>query len=211
MNSQTQYFYIHGAAGQLQCALDLPNPEQFPEIRGIGLVAHPLPIQGGTMQNKVTQTIARGFVSLGYASARMNFRGVGDSAGVFDEGRGETDDMELLLAEMQHRYPGLPVALGGFSFGTYVQATLQQRLTLQGTPAERLILTGTAAGKWAIPEVPKDSIIIHGEEDDIIPLQNVFDWAKPQDLPVIVIPGGDHFFNRKLQHVKNYMINLWHR
>jgi alpha/beta superfamily hydrolase len=211
MNSQTQYFYIHGAAGQLQCALDLPDPEHFPAIRGVGLVAHPHPLYGGTMQNKVAQTLARGFVSLGYAAARMNFRGVGDSAGVHDEGRGETDDMELLLADMQQRYPGLPVALAGFSFGTFVQANMHQRLVQQGVAIERLVLAGTAAGKWAVPEVPKDSIIIHGEQDDTIPLQDVFEWARPQDLPVIVVPGCDHFFNRKLQHIKNYMIDLWHR
>lgn len=211
MNSQTQYFYIDGAAGQLQCALDLPDPEQYASPRGVGLVAHPHPLYGGTMQNKVTQTLARGFVSLGYAAARMNFRGVGDSAGVHDAGRGETDDMELLLAEMQQRYPGLPVALAGFSFGTFVQASMYQRLVQQGVAIERLVLAGTAAGKWEVPEVPKDSIIIHGEQDDTIPLQDVFEWARPQDLPVIVVPGCDHFFNRKLQHIKNYMIDLWHR
>lgn len=209
MNSSTQYFYITGAAGQLQCALDLPDAEHFPTPRGVALVAHPHPLYGGTMQNKVAQTLARSFVALGYVSARMNFRGVGDSAGVHDEGRGETDDMELLMAEMQHRYPGLPVALGGFSFGTFVQAQLQKRLEQQGASAERLVLIGTAAGKWAMPLVPASTILIHGELDDTIPLVDVFEWARPQDLPIIVVPGGDHFFNRKLHHIKNYIVDLW--
>ena len=211
MNRQTQYFYIHGAAGQLQCALDLPDTEKFPEVLGVALVAHPHPLYGGTMQHKDATTLARGFVALGYATARMNFRGIGESAGVFDEGRGETDDMELLLAEMQQRYPGLPVALGGFSFGTFVQATMYQRLVQQGIAIQRMVLAGTAAGKWAMPEVPKDSIIIHGELDEIIPLQAVLDWARPQDLPVIVVPGADHFLSSKLHHIKNYMSNLWNR
>jgi alpha/beta superfamily hydrolase len=211
MNSQTEYFFIAGAVGKLHCALDLPDLAQFQVPNGIALVAHPHPLYGGTMDNKVAQTLARAFVALGYATARMNFRGVGESEGVHDEGRGETDDMQLLLEEMQQRYPGLPVALGGFSFGTFVQAQLRVRLDQHGNPPERLALVGAAAGKWAMPAVPADTILIHGELDDTIPLADVFDWARPQDLPVIVIPGADHFFHRKLQHIKNYVVALWRR
>ncbi|HEX7634964.1 MAG TPA: alpha/beta fold hydrolase [Noviherbaspirillum sp.] len=207
MNANTQRFSIAGAVGALECALDLPQTEP----RGLALVAHPHPLFGGTMDNKVTQTLARAFVALGYAAVRMNFRGVGKSEGEHDAGRGETDDMALLLAHMQRQYPHLPVALGGFSFGTFVQAQLQQRLIAQGTPAERLVLVGTAAGKWSIPDVPPNTILIHGEHDDTIPLSAVLDWARPQDLPVIVIPGADHFFHRKLQHIKNFVVEMWHR
>jgi alpha/beta superfamily hydrolase len=207
MNPKTQRFFINGAAGQLECALDLPDNAP----RGIALVAHPHPLYGGTMDNKVAQTLARAFVSLGYATARMNFRGVGQSAGVHDAGRGETDDMALLHAHMRQQYPGLPVALAGFSFGTFVQSHLQQRLTEQGTPAERLVLVGTAARKWEMADVPSDTILIHGELDDTIPLTDVFDWARPQDLAVIVIPGADHFFHRKLQHIKNFVVEMWRR
>jgi alpha/beta superfamily hydrolase len=210
MNAHTQPFFLTGAAGQLECALDLPNTEQFANPRGIALVAHPHPLFGGTMDNKVVHTLARAFVSLGYVAVRMNFRGVGQSAGAHDEGRGETDDMALLLQHMQQQYPALPFALAGFSFGTFVQAQLQQRLLAQGTPAERLVLVGCAAGKWAMPVVPADTILIHGEVDDTIPLKDVFDWARPQDLPVIVIPGADHFFHRKLQHIKNFVVEMWH-
>jgi uncharacterized protein len=207
MNAHTQRFSIMGTAGALQCALDLP--ESAP--RGLALVAHPHPLYGGTMDNKVTQTLVRAFVALGYAAVRMNFRGVGKSEGVHDAGLGETDDMALLLAHMQQQYPGLPVALAGFSFGTFVQSQLQQRLIEQGHPAERLVLVGTAAGKWAVPTVPANTILIHGELDDTIPLTDVLDWARPQDLPVIVIPGADHFFHRKLQHIKNFVVEMWHR
>ena len=211
MNAHTQPFFLTGAAGQLECALDLPDAEQFGSPRGIALIAHPHPLFGGTMDNKVVHTLARAFVALGYAAARMNFRGVGQSAGVHDEGRGETDDMALLLQHMQQQYPGVPFALAGFSFGTFVQSQLQQRLIAQGTPAERLVLVGCAAGKWAMPEVPANTILIHGEFDDTIPLSAVLDWARPQDLPVIVIPGADHFFHRKLQHIKNFVVEMWHR
>ena len=209
MNAHTEIFFLTGAAGQLECALDLPDSTLFPAVRGVALIAHPHPLYGGSMGNKVAQTLARAFVAVGYAAARMNFRGVGQSAGMHDEGRGETDDMALLLAHMHQRYPELPIALAGFSFGTFVQAQLQQRLTAQGTPAERLVLVGSAAGKWAMPEVPANTVLIHGELDDTIPLSDVFDWARPQDLPVIVIPGADHFFHRKLQHIKNFVVEMW--
>jgi alpha/beta superfamily hydrolase len=208
MNAQTQRFTLNGPAGALECALDLPA-DAAP--RGIALVAHPHPLYGGNMDNKVTQTLARAFVALGYAAVRMNFRGVGQSAGVHDTGRGETDDMEVLHAHMTAEYPGMPVALAGFSFGTFVQSQFQKRLVEKGTPAERLVLVGSAAGKWAMPEVPANTILIHGEQDDTITLQQVFDWARPQDLPVIVIPGADHFFHRKLQHIKNFVVEMWHR
>ena len=236
MNAQTTSFSITGPAGALECALDLPDAEQFPEPKGLALVAHPHPLYGGTMDNKVTQTLARGFLALGYVAVRMNFRGVGKSAGVYDEGRGETDDMAALLSHMRQQYPVLPLALGGFSFGTFVQSQLQQRLIAAGgtaagvpaagvpaagepaagepaaqSPAERLILVGTAAGKWPMPTVPANSILIHGELDETIPLSAVFEWARPQDIPVIVIPGADHFFHRKLQHIKNLMVEMWHR
>lgn len=207
MNVHTRPFSIQGGAGLLQCALDLP--ENAP--RGIALVAHPHPLYGGTMENKVTQTMARAFVTLGYVTARMNFRGVGQSEGVHDAGLGETDDMAVLRSHMLQQYPGLPVALAGFSFGTFVQAQLQQRLLADDTPAERLVLVGSAAGKWPMPAVPPDTILIHGEVDDTIPLQAVFDWARPLDIPVIVIPGAGHFFHRKLQHIKALVVEMWRR
>ncbi len=208
MNAQTQEFFISGAAGQLECKLDLP-PDSEP--RGIALIAHPHPLYGGTMDNKVTQTLARAFTAIGYVSVRMNFRGVGASAGVHDAGLGETDDMALLHAHMSQQYPHLPVALAGFSFGTFVQSQLQQRLIAQDIPAERLALIGTAAGKWQLPEVPANTILIHGEEDDTIPVSDVLDWARPLDIPVIVIPGADHFFHRKLHHIKQLIMQMWHR
>jgi alpha/beta superfamily hydrolase len=207
MNKISKKFTLTGHAGNMECLLDLP--EGTP--RGIALVAHPHPLYGGTMDNKVAATLARTFVALGYVAARFNFRGVGASEGVHDDGRGEVDDMAVMMAHMQEQYPGLPVALTGFSFGTFVQAQFQQRLVQQGRPAERLVLVGTAAGKWPMPEVPADTILIHGELDDTITLQQVFDWARPQDLPVLVIPGADHFFHRKLGHIKNFVIQLWRR
>lgn len=207
MKKSSDKFTLTGGAGSMECLLDLP--EGAP--RGIALVAHPHPLYGGTMDNKVAVTLARTFLALGYVTARFNFRGVGASEGVHADGIGETDDMLVMLEHMQAQYPGLPVALSGFSFGTFVQARLQQRLQAEGRPAERLVLVGSAAGKWPMPDVPADTILIHGEVDDTITLTQVLDWARPQDIPVIVIPGADHFFHRKLGHIKNLVIQLWRR
>jgi alpha/beta superfamily hydrolase len=205
MNKQSEKFQLAGAAGNIEGMRDLPAGAPL----GIALVAHPHPLYGGTMDNKVAQTLARTFVALGYVAVRINFRGVGASEGVHDHGAGETDDMALLLTHMQAQYPGLPVALAGFSFGTFVQAQLQQRLVNAGAPAVRLVLVGAAAGKWAMPDIAPDSILIHGEQDDTIPLQDVFDWLRPQDIAVVVIPGADHFLHRKLQHIKTLVSHLW--
>ena len=205
MNAQTSHFFLNGAAGKLQCALDLPN---IPPV-GIALVAHPHPLYGGTMDNKVAQTLARTFVALGYATARMNFRGVGQSEGIHDDGIGETDDMQTLLTHMQSHYPDLPLALSGFSFGTFVQSRFQAQLKEQGCPVQRMVLIGCAAGKWDVSPVPDNTIVIHGELDDTIPLIDVFDWARPQELPIIVIHGADHFFHRKLHHIRHWVTALW--
>ena len=207
MNIHSHKFTLDGHAGKMQCLLDLPDSEP----RGIALVAHPHPLYGGTMENKVAQTLARTFVNMGYAAARFNFRGVGESEGVHDDGKGEVDDMAIMYEHMRARYPDLPVTLTGFSFGTFVQAQFQQRLIAEGRPAERLVLVGTAAGKWPMPPVPPDTILIHGELDDTITLQEVFDWARPLDIPVTVIPGADHFFHRKLGHIKNLVVEMWRR
>ncbi|MEF9926199.1 MAG: alpha/beta fold hydrolase [Massilia sp.] len=207
MNIHSQKFYLDGDAGKMQCLLDLPDAAP----RGIALVAHPHPLYGGTMENKVAQTLARTFVTLGYAVARFNFRGVGESEGVYDDGKGEVDDMAIMYEHMRARYPDLPVTLAGFSFGTFVQAQFALRLEAEGRAPERLVLVGTAAGKWPMPPVPQDTILIHGEQDDTITMQQVFDWARPLDIPVIIIPGADHFFHRRLGHIKNLVVQLWRR
>ena len=205
MNKFSEKFTLQGGAGLMEGLIDMPSGTP----KGIALVAHPHPLYGGTMENKVAQTLARTFVTLGYVAARINFRGVGASEGVHDHGHGETDDMMILYQHMVQKYPGLPVSLSGFSFGTFVQSHLAQRLAAAGTPAERLVLVGTAAAKWEIANVPADTILIHGENDDTIPLADVLDYARPQDIPVIVIPGADHFFHRKLGHIKTWVTALW--
>ncbi len=205
MTRPTQFFFLTGAAGHIECALDLPQSEPI----GIAIVAHPHPLYGGTMDNKVVQTIDRTFASLGYAVARMNFRGVGRSQGQHDEGRGETDDMALLLHYMMQQYPGRPVVLSGFSFGTFVLGKLYARLAADASPPTRMVLVSVTAGKWDLPSVPPNTIVIHGESDELIRFSDVLDWARPQDLPVLVIPGGDHLFNGKLHHLRNIIVDAF--
>ncbi len=207
MNAQTERFTIDGPVGAIEIAIDRPAGAP----RGITLVAHPHPLFGGTLDNKVAQTLARAFVQLGYAVVRPNFRGVGQSAGEHDKGIGERDDLLAVIAWMR-RQPGwdaLPLALAGFSFGTFVLSHVAKTLEAAGTPAQRLVFVGTAASNWDVADVPADTLVIHGEVDDTVPLQSVLDWAWPQKLPIVVIPGGEHFFHGLLPLLKQIVVDAW--
>lgn len=181
---------LPGAAGNIETVV--ADPAEGGR-RGLALIAHPHPLYGGTLDNKVVQTLARTLFAQGHVCVRINFRGVGASDGVFDEGRGETEDWVQVAGVMQQRYPGLPLLLAGFSFGAYVQAQAAQRLA----PA-RLVLVGPAVNRFPLQPVAPGTLVIHGEEDDVVPLRDVLDWARPQSLPIVVIPGAGHFFHGKL-------------
>lgn len=205
MNSQTQKRHIAGPAGAIECAID--EPAQAHPLRGVVVICHPNPTQGGTMDNKVVQTLARAFVQLGYRAVRFNFRGIGASEGGWDEGRGEVDDALAVVAAL--REPALPLALAGFSFGGYVASRAAQRLPAEA-PAERLALVGPATSRFDTAPVPADTLVIHGEADDVVPLASVLDWARPQSLPVTVVPGVGHFFHGKLPLLKDIVLRGWH-
>ncbi|MDR5812204.1 alpha/beta hydrolase [Caballeronia sp. LZ033] len=207
MNAQTEKFLIDGPIGKIECALDQPDTAP----RGIALVAHPHPLFGGTMDNKVAQTLARTFVQLGYTTFRSNFRGVGQTGGEHDNGIGEQDDLLALIDHMRAQ-PGqsdVPIVLAGFSFGTFVLSHVAKRLLEAGKPIERMVFVGTAASRWEVAPVPESTLVIHGEVDDTVPIQSVYDWARPQELPVVVIPGGEHFFHRKLHILKRVIVDAW--
>jgi len=207
MNSATQRLLVAGPAGAIDVALDYPATPSL----GVAVIAHPHPLHGGTRDNKVVQTLARALLALGYVCWRPNFRGVGESAGEHDEGRGETQDVLALLAFAQARaraegLPDTPVVLAGFSFGSFVQSRVASALTAQGAPPARLVFVGAAVSRFPLEAVPPDTLVIHGETDDVVPLAAVFEWARPLDLPVVVIPGADHFFHRKLPLVKRIVM-----
>ncbi|MFY7864336.1 alpha/beta hydrolase [Roseateles sp.] len=204
MNSQTEKRLIAGPAGLIECAIDSPGAESAP--RGLALICHPNPTQGGTMDNKVVQTLARAFVQLGYRTARFNFRGIGKSEGAWDEGRGEIDDALAVLAAV--RASDEPFVLAGFSFGAYVSTQAALRLPEEAR-AERLVLVGPATSRFNTAAVPADTVVIHGEVDDVVPLSSVLDWARPQALPVVVVPGVGHFFHGQLPLLKNIVVRSW--
>jgi alpha/beta superfamily hydrolase len=192
--------FIDGGAGKIETVVD--RPEKAP--RGVALVAHPHPLYGGTLDNKVVQTLAKTFVELGYASLRPNFRGVGASEGEHDEGKGETEDLLSVVAYARKTFGELPLILAGFSFGAVVQTQVAKRAA-----PDRMVLVGVAVGRFASETVPADSIVIHGEQDQTVPLDKVLDWARPQELPVVVIPGTDHFFHLRLHLIKNIVKGSW--
>ena len=200
---------IAGPAGALEVAVNLPATHPDKQPRGIALIAHPHPQQGGTLDNKVAQTLAKTFVALGYASVRLNFRGVGRSEGAFDDGVGETDDALAALAFARREFPGLAAAspvLAGFSFGTYVQTRVARTVT-----PERMVLIAPAVSRFAPEPVPADTIVIHGEEDDVVALTDVLAWARPQQLPIVVFPGCGHFFHGRLPQLQRAIMGMWQR
>jgi alpha/beta superfamily hydrolase len=202
MNAQTERVQIAGPAGPIDCAIDHPEGA----AKGVALLCHPHPLHGGTMDNKVVQTLARAFVQLGWRSVRFNFRGIGGSGGAWDEGRGEIDDALAVAAAL--RREGERLVLGGFSFGAYVASRAAERLP-EGRRAERLVLVGPATANFSVAPVPADTLVVHGEADEVVPLQATFDWARPQSLPVVVVPGVGHFFHGQLTLLKSLVLRAF--
>lgn len=191
---------LTGPAGTIEAIRDLPDAGR--PLRGVAVIAHPHPLYGGTMDNKVVQTMARAFVASGFAAVRFNFRGIGGSAGTWDEGRGEVQDMLAVVAQAA---ADAPLALAGFSFGAFVTShVLSQVWGVR--EVTHVVLAGTAAGRFGVAEVPQPTrartLVVHGESDDVVPLAAVMDWARPQLLPVTVVPGGGHFFHGQLPLLK---------
>ncbi len=208
LNAQTLKSIISGPAGDLEIAVDTPEGA----CRGVAVIAHPHPLFGGTMDNKVVQTLARAFIQCGWTAVRFNFRGVGRSVGGHDEGRGELDD---LLAVVEHAASAKgasaapALALAGFSFGAFVTTHAFARLA-PTRPIDKLVLVGTSVSR--APAAPIDAaahdrtLVVHGEQDDTVLLSAVMDWARPQALPVTVVPGGGHFFHGQLPLLKSLVI-----
>ena len=204
MNAQTQALQLTGAAGAIEAARDVP--EAGTPARGTVVICHPHPLFGGTMDNKVVQTMARAFVQCGWTAVRFNFRGVGASAGVYDEGRAEADDLRAVIDQAAATGP---LALAGFSFGSFVASQAIAALW-ETRPVEKIVFVGTATSRFAVAPVPpaahERTLVVHGEHDDTVPLADVMDWARPQTLPVTVVPGGGHFFHGQLPLLKGLVV-----
>jgi alpha/beta superfamily hydrolase len=199
MNLHTVRHSISGPAGALECALDAPAGG----ARGVAVICHPHPQHGGTLDNKVVQTLARAFLQIGFRTLRFNFRGVGASQGKWDDGRGEVED--ALAAIGARGDPGLPWMLAGFSFGGFVAAAAACQLSAEQRP-QRLVLVAPSTKSQPVPAVPPDTLVVHGEADDVVPLAATLDWARPQALPVIVLPGVGHFFHGQLSLLKHLLV-----
>ena len=209
MNSATESIGLIGPAGSLEGLCDVPAGMP---IKGTAVICHPHPLFGGTMQNKVVQTLAKAFVQNGWRAVRFNFRGVGGSDGVYDEGRGELEDLLHVIAQsqtlaLQGSAPtGSALALAGFSFGAFVASQAVAQMA-DNPNLDKVVLVGTAASNFSVAPVPQElhekTLLVHGEVDDTVPLSSVMDWARPQSLPVTVIPGVAHFFHGQLPLLRN--------
>ena len=207
MNAQTERLTLSGPAGAIEAVRDAATlADGAAAPRGVAIIAHPHPLFGGTMDNKVVQTLARAFVQCGYTAVRFNFRGVGASAGEYDAGKAELQD---LLAVVQQVAPSGPIALAGFSFGAFVTSHALATLWPEGR-VEKAVLVGTAASRFDVAPVPPEAhdrtLVIHGEADDTVELSAVMDWARPQILPVTVIPQVGHFFHGQLPLLKSLVV-----
>ncbi|MDR0214245.1 MAG: alpha/beta fold hydrolase [Comamonas sp.] len=206
MNSQTERLTLAGGAGVIEALRDAPQLAEGQSPKGVAIIAHPHPLFGGTMDNKVVQTLARAFVQCGYTAVRFNFRGVGASAGEHDAGKGEAQD---LLAVVRQLAPEGPIALAGFSFGAFVTSHALTELWPEGR-VQKTVLVGTAASRFDVAPIPQDAheqtLVIHGEADDTVELSAVMDWARPQILPVTVIPQVGHFFHGQLPLLKSLVV-----
>ena len=199
-----------GTAGILEGVLHLPPAAP----RAVAVVAHPLSTMGGTMDNKIVTTLAKTFTELGFAALRFNFRGVGNSTGEFDNGNGEVEDVLAVVRHARQEYGQLPLILSGFSFGGYVQARAAQHLLPQ---PQRLVLVAPAVGRFApstmlstgMPHVPQNTLLIHGEHDQVVPLADMLEWARPQHLPIMVLPGAEHFFHGRLNQIKQLVLQYF--
>jgi uncharacterized protein len=202
VNAGTERLALSGAAGAIEALRDVPQGDS----RGVAVICHPHPLFAGTMNNKVVQTLARAFVQSGWTAVRFNFRGVGESQGVHDDGRGELAD---LLGVIDQVAPTGPLAIAGFSFGAFVACSAIARLWTD-RPPEQIVLVGTATSRFEVPALPAQAreraLVIHGEADDTVELASVMDWARGQTLPVTVVPAIGHFFHGQLPLLKNLVL-----
>ncbi|MEI8326453.1 MAG: alpha/beta fold hydrolase [Betaproteobacteria bacterium] len=209
MNLHTQKLVLCGPAGHLEALRDLAQLPDGDAPRGVAVIAHPHPLFGGSMSNKVVQTLARAFAQCGWTAVRFNFRGVGASQGSHDEGCGELDDLLAVLEQVAPAGSTSALALAGFSFGSFVVSHAVQRLWESRT-IEKLVLVGVAASRFNVapiaPALHLRTLVLHGEKDDTVPLADVLDWARPQALPVLVVPGVEHFFHGQLPLLKNLVL-----
>lgn len=194
---------IEGPAGRLEVLAEDPAPAV---VRAFGVVCHPHPLQGGTMDNKVVYSLARAMQDVGLPTLRFNYRGVGQSEGSYDEGRGETLDALAVAAWGAARWPGVPVWFAGFSFGGFVAINAARE-----RGAARVIVVAPAVGRLSKFQVDGPDcpwLVVQGDADDVVSPDAVLDWARSRTPPpdIAVFAGVGHFFHGKLNELRERVI-----
>jgi alpha/beta superfamily hydrolase len=205
--TRADVFTLAGPAGAIETKLEFADAA-MDAPRCFGVVCHPHPLFGGTMDNKVTHTIARSMMECGAPSFRFNFRGVGASGGKFDDGRGETDDLVAVITEGRRRFPAATLWLGGFSFGAFVALRAAARVA-----PDKLIAVAPPVARFELGEVAHpdcDWMLAQGDADDVVPPQAVLDWAAKQARTprLHVLAGAGHFFHGKLHELKPLLMDF---
>jgi alpha/beta superfamily hydrolase len=198
--------FIDGPVGQLEALyLDLE------EAKGVALICHPNPVQGGTMLNKVISTLQRTARDAGYVTLRFNYRGVGQSAGSSDMGQGEVDDAEAAATWLREKHPHLPMTLFGFSFGGFVAATLGGRLEAKGETLAHVFMVAPAVMRIADPSALAQKgplTLIQPETDEVVDPQLVYAWSEALSRPheLLKVAECGHFFHGKLTDLKDLVL-----
>lgn len=197
--------FIDGPVGQLEALyLDVAD------ARGVVLLCHPNPVQGGTMMNKVVSMLQRTARDAGYITLRFNYRGVGQSAGSHDMGSGEVDDAEAAVTWLREQHPELPLTLMGFSFGGFVAASLGGRLEAEGIHLNHLFMVAPAVMRLGDNPLPQrgELSVIQPETDEVIDPQIVYDWsgALPRPHELLKVAECGHFFHGKLTDLKELVL-----
>ncbi|OEO27051.1 alpha/beta hydrolase [Pseudomonas sp. J237] len=206
MLSRETPLFINGPCGQLE-ALSLT----VADARGVALICHPNPVQGGTMLNKVVSTLQRTARDQGLHTLRFNYRGTGASAGGHDMAFGEVDDAEAALNWLREQHPQLPITLMGFSFGGFVAAALAGRLEEQGVELANLFMVAPAVNRLSA-DTPLSTrcpmTIIQPETDEVIPPEVVYQWSAALERPheLLKVAECGHFFHGKLTDLKDLLL-----
>lgn len=198
---------IPGPAGDIEVLTSCP--ECYFERNPIAVICHPHPLYGGSMRNKVVHVLAESFNSLGLRSVTFNFRGVEKSAGRYDRGVGETDDLAAVVNYYRRRYPQAPIWLAGFSFGAYVALRGHRRLG-----AERLLLVAPPVTLFdfeALPEVEIPWMVIQGGQDEVIAPAAVSRWLHGLEKRPLLrwMADADHFFHGRINRIRDAITSLW--
>lgn len=192
---------IRGAAGDIELRVDLPQPSPALSPRAVAVCCHPHPLFGGSLTNKVIHTVARQLAASGALTVRFNFRGVGASGGVHDEGRGELQDLLSVIAWARSHTPNAPLWLAGFSFGAWMALRAQHLVS----PAA-LITVAPPVGRWDFSEIKAPQcpwLLLQGSDDELVDAQEAQKWAvalHPQ-VRIALLEGADHFFHARLHEV----------